>query len=87
VVVGRLISHSEPFYPIEARNRRLEGGVEVHATIGRTGQVLGVRPMSGPSLLASAAMAAIREWRYEPTYVDGDPVETQAEVTMVFRLP
>jgi TonB family protein len=87
VVIGRLISHSEPFYPVEARYRRLEGGVEVHATIGRTGQVISVRSVSGPTLLASAAMTAVREWRYEPTFIDGDPVETQAEITMVFRLP
>jgi TonB family protein len=87
VVIGGLISHGEPFYPAEARNRRLEGGVEVHATVGRTGHVIGVRPVSGPSLLASAAMTAIREWQYEPTFIDGDPVETQAEITMVFRLP
>jgi TonB family protein len=87
VVIGRLISHGEPFYPVEARNRRLEGSVEVHATIGRTGEVINVRPVSGPTLLASAAMTAIREWRYEPTFIDGDPVETQAEITMVFRLP
>ncbi len=87
VLIGRLISHGEPFYPPEARNRRLEGAVQVHATIGRTGHVIGVRAVSGPSLLASAAMTAIREWRYEPTFIDGDPVETQAEITMVFRLP
>ncbi len=87
VLIGRLISHGEPFYPPEARNRRLEGAVQVHATIGRTGHVIGVRAVSGPSLLASAAMTAIREWRYEPTFIDGDPVETQAEIAMVFRLP
>ena len=87
VIIGRLISHGEPFYPVEARNRRMEGSVEVHAMIGRTGQVVNVRPVSGPALLASAAMTAIREWRYEPTFIDGDPVETQAEITMVFRLP
>jgi len=87
VIIGRLISHGEPFYPVEARYRHLEGAVEVHATIGRTGQVIAVRAASGPALLASAAMTAIREWRYEPTFIDGDPVETQAEITMVFRLP
>jgi TonB family protein len=87
VIIGRLISHGEPFYPVEARNRRVEGSVEVYATIGRTGQVINVRPVSGPALLASAAMTAVREWRYEPTFIDGDPVETQAEITMVFRLP
>jgi TonB family protein len=87
VIIGKLISHGEPFYPMEARNRRMEGSVEVRATIGRTGHVISVRPVSGPALLASAAMMAIREWRYEPTFIDGDPVETQAEITMVFRLP
>jgi len=87
VIIGRLISHGEPFYPVEARYRHLEGAVEVHATIGRTGQVIAVRAVNGAPLLASAAMTAIREWRYEPTFIDGDPVETQAEITMVFRLP
>jgi TonB family protein len=87
VVIGRLISHGEPFYPAEARNQRLQGSVEVHATIGRTGHVIALRPVSGPSLLARAAETAIREWRYEPTFLDGDPVETQAEIIMVFRLP
>jgi TonB family protein len=87
VIIGRLTSHGEPFYPMEARNRRMEGSVEVHATIGRTGHVISVRPVNGPALLASAAMTAIREWRYEPTFIDGDPVETQADITMVFRLP
>lgn len=87
VVIGRLLSHGEPFYPAEARSKHVEGGVEVRATIGRTGQVIAVRPVSGPALLASAAMTAIREWRYEPTFLNGDPVETQAEITMVFRLP
>ena len=87
VVIGRLISHGEPFYPAEARNQRLQGSAQVHATIGRTGHFISVRAVNGPSLLASAAITAIREWRYEPTFIDGDPVETQAEITMVFRLP
>ena len=87
VVIGRLRSHSDPFYPVEARKQRIEGSVELQARVGRTGQILGVTPMGGPGLLASAAAAAVREWRYEPTFIDGDPVETQADITIVFRLP
>ena len=87
VIVGKLISHSEPFYPVEARNRRLEGNVELRARVGRTGQIIGVTPISGPGLLSSAAMMAVREWRYEPTYINGDPAETLADITVVFRLP
>jgi TonB family protein len=86
VVVGKLIVHGEPFYPTEARSRGVEGSVELRAKVGRTGQVLGVTPVSGPWLLFPAAVAAVREWRYEPTYVNGDPVETWADVTIVFRL-
>ena len=86
VVIGTLKSHSEPFYPLEARKQRIEGSVKLRARVGRTGQIIGVTPVSGPSLLTSAAVAAVREWRYEPTFVDGDPVETTADITIVFRL-
>jgi TonB family protein len=86
VVIGKLISHSEPFYPVEARNRHIEGNVELRARVGRTGQIISVTPVSGPQLLSSAAMTAVREWRYGPTFVDGDPAETIAEITVVFRL-
>jgi TonB family protein len=87
VIIGKLISHSEPFYPVEARNRRIEGNVELQARVGRTGQIISVTPVSGPRLLTSPAMTAVREWRYEPTFIDGDPAETLAEITIVFRLP
>jgi TonB family protein len=86
VVIGMLKSHSDPFYPVEARKQRIDGSVELRARVGRTGQIIGVTPVSGPSLLSLAAVAAVREWRYEPTFVDGDPVETQADITIVFRL-
>lgn len=86
VVIGKLIVHSEPFYPAEARSRGIEGSVELRASVGRTGEVVGVTSVSGPGMLFPAAVAAVREWRYEPTYVNGDPVETLADITIVFRL-
>jgi TonB family protein len=86
VVIGKLIVHSEPFYPAEARKRGIEGSVELRARVGRTGGVIAVTPVSGPWLLYPAAVNAVREWRYEPTYVNGDPAETFADVTIVFRL-
>jgi len=87
VIIGKLISHSEPFYPAEARRLRIEGSVELRARVGRTGGVIGVTPVSGPGLLTSAALTSVREWRYEPTFIDGDPAETLADITIVFRLP
>ncbi len=86
VVIGKLISHSEPFYPADARSRGIEGSVELRARVGRTGKIVGVTPVSGPGPLFPAALAAVREWRYEPTYVNGDPTETLADITIVFRL-
>ena len=86
VVIGKLISHSEPFYPMEARNHHIEGNVELQARVGRSGEIISVTPLSGQRLLSSAAMTAVREWRYEPTFVDGDPAETLADITVVFRL-
>jgi TonB family protein len=87
VIIGKLILHGEPFYPVEARKQRMEGSVELRARVGRTGEIIGVTPVSGPGLLTSAAATAVREWRYEPTYVGGDPVETLADIIMVFHLP
>jgi TonB family protein len=86
VVIGKLIAHSEPFYPAEARRRGIEGSVELRARVGRTGEIIGVTPLNGPWLLFPAAVNAVREWRYEPTYVNGDPAETLADITIVFRL-
>ena len=87
VVIGKLVSHSHPFYPADARSKRIQGSVLLRVMVGRTGQVIGVTPVRGPNELVNASVAAVREWRYEPTYVDGDPAETQADVTFVFRLP
>jgi TonB family protein len=87
VVIGKLLSHSEPFYPVEARGQHIEGSVELRARVGRTGEIIGLTPIRGPELLMSAAATAVREWRYEPTFVDGDPAETLTDITIVFRLP
>lgn len=87
VTIGKLVAHSDPFYPAEARNRHIEGSVELRVRVGRTGEVIGVTPVSGPGLLVTAAATAVREWRYEPTFIDGDPTETMADIFMVFRLP
>jgi len=62
----------------------MEGNVELRARIGRTGQIIAVTPVSGAGLLSSAALTAVREWRYEPTFIDGDPAETVADITIVF---
>jgi outer membrane biosynthesis protein TonB len=59
----------------------------LHVVVGTNGEVESFRPVSGPEALARAAMIAVREWRYRPTLLNGKPIETQQDITFVFRLP
>ncbi len=85
--IGELVTLVEPVYPPDARQARLEGTVKLHVVVGTNGEVEGFHPVSGPDSLARAAMIAVREWRYKPTLLNGKAVETQEDVTFVFRLP
>ena len=85
--IGELVTLVEPVYPPDARQARLEGTVKLHVVVATNGEVEGFHPVSGPDSLAHAAMIAVREWRYKPTLLNGKAVETQEDVTFVFRLP
>lgn len=87
LLVGRLLRRVDPSYPLEAVQQRIEGTVRLHAVIGKDGKILSLEPQSGPPLLVGSAEIAVREWRYAPTLLDGRPVETQADIRLVFRLP
>jgi TonB family protein len=85
--IGELTNLVEPVYPPDARQARLEGTVKLHVVVAANGDIQSFRTVSGPESLAQAAMNAVREWRYRPTLLNGKPVETQEDVTFVFRLP
>lgn len=85
--VGRLLRRGNPSYPLEAVQQRIEGTVGLHAVIGKDGKIQSLEPISGPPLLVEAAQTAVREWRYGPTLLDGHPIQTQADINLVFRLP
>jgi TonB family protein len=85
--VGRLLRRLDPSYPLEAVQQRIEGTVRLHAVIGKDGKMQSLESMSGPPLLVEAAETAVREWRYGPTLLDGRPIQTQADINLVFRLP
>ena len=80
------IVNVNPVYPPEAREARVQGVVILEATISRTGEVSDVEVMRSVPLLDEAAVAAVRQWRYEPTLVDGEPVSILMTVTMNFQL-
>jgi TonB family protein len=87
VQIGQLFYRVEPFYPPDAERQGIEGTVEVHASVGRDGRIRSVQASSGPPQLTEAAVNAVREWRYKPTLLNGQPIESDVDVKMTFRLP
>jgi len=83
---GQLIHHVSATYPATALASQIEGTVTLRATIGVNGEVTHVQPLSGPPALISAAVDAVRQWRYKPATLDGQPVEAQEDIAIAFRL-
>ena len=75
-----------PVYPVLAIASRTEGTVIIEAVIGTTGEVTEARVLKGKALLDEAAMAAVRQWRYTPTLLNGVPVPIILTVTVTFQL-
>jgi TonB family protein len=76
----------EANYPLLAQQMRVQGSVVLQALIGTDGVIENIRVLSGPSILASAAQQAVRQWRFKPYLQDGQPVETQAKITVNFTI-
>jgi TonB family protein len=81
-----LLYRVEPLYPREAREQHIEGTVTIRLQIGTDGHVRGSRELSGPAPLVPAALAAVREWRYIPALLDGQPIDTEKDVSVEFHL-
>jgi TonB family protein len=87
VQAAHLISQVKPEYPEALQKRGIEGSVILRAVIGTSGQVLSLSPFSDPDpALTKAAMDAVRQWRYTPTLLNGEPVEVVTTITVAFRL-
>jgi protein TonB len=86
VMEGNLIHRVEPQYPLVAKQLRIQGSVIVKAVISREGTIELAQVVSGQGLLAPAALAAIRQWRYRPYLLNGDPVEVETQITVNFVL-
>lgn len=82
----RLILAVAPEYPDVARLAGIEGDVTLRILIGEDGTIRDVAPVSGPPVLARAAVRAVEQWRYAPVLVDGRPVGVVSTVTLAFRL-
>src|SRR6266704_2649016 len=86
VQVARLIKSVPPTYPALAKSNHVAGDVTMDALVDRAGNVTEVKVISGPTLLQEAAMAALRQWKYEPARLDGRPVSFHLNVTVKFRI-
>jgi protein TonB len=86
IVEANLVYDVAPKYPPEAGRARIEGTVVLLALIGKDGSVEDVRVKSGLSVLAQAAIEAVKQWRYRPYLLNGEPVEVDSQIIINFTL-
>lgn len=86
VTQGLLIHQVQPQYPPMARETRVEGDVVLEAVIATDGTVRDLKVISGPGMLASSALLAVRQWRYKPYLLNGQPVEVVTQIRLKFHL-
>jgi protein TonB len=84
---GLILKKVQPRYPSQALQMRMEGSVQLQATIGKDGSISNLKIMSGDALLARSAQDAVKQWKYKPYYLNGEPVEIQTQITINFKLP
>jgi protein TonB len=86
VMQGMLLQKTPPVYPPIAKAARVSGTVVLQATISKTGAIENLHVLSGPAMLQQAALDAVRSWRYRPYLLNGDPVEVETTVNVIFTL-
>lgn len=83
---GEVIHRVEPVYPPSALAQNIEGTVTLYAVIDADGTVKSLKSLDGPPSLIPAALAAVRQWRYSPSLLDGHPIQTERQIKIVFQL-
>jgi protein TonB len=86
VQAASLVHQVLPVYPQIAKTAHVSGTVILHAIIGKDGTVQNLEYISGPPLLMKNAMDAVSQWRYRPTMLNGEPVEVDTTISVVFSL-
>jgi periplasmic protein TonB len=86
VLQGMLLAPIRPVYPVIAKAAHVEGSVVVEAVISRKGTIESLHVVSGPQMLQQAALDAIREARYRPYRLNGEPTDVQTTITVIFRM-
>jgi len=83
---AQVVSRVDPTYPLLAKQMKVQGAVVLEALISRNGNIQGIQVLSGPAILSEAAREAVKQWHFKPYYQGGQPVETQARITVNFTI-
>jgi protein TonB len=83
---AKLIRQPRPVYPPLAKQARISGTVQLSAVIAKNGTIQELKAVSGHPLLIPAALEAVRQWVYQPTLLNGEPVEVQTTIDVNFTL-
>jgi len=86
VTQGMLINKVQPNYPPLAKQARVQGQVVLQAVIGKDGTIQNLHVVSGHPMLVQSALDAVRQWRYRPYFLNGEPVEVDTQITVNFSL-
>ena len=86
VAAGSILSKVQPVYPTEAKQKGIQGTVTLHALISKTGDVENVVAESGPDELQGAAIEAVKQWKYRPYLLNGNPVAVDTTIRVNFSL-
>jgi periplasmic protein TonB len=86
VAAGMLIQKVQPQYPALGKAIRIEGTVILQAVISKSGAIENLRVVSGPPMLQQSAIDAVKQWRYRPYLLDGEPVEVETTINVIFSL-
>jgi periplasmic protein TonB len=87
ITQGLLIKRVPATYPPSALQLRREGTVELLAAISKSGAISNVKVISGDAMLAKAAVDAVKQWKYRPYLLNGEPVSIETQISMIFKLP
>jgi protein TonB len=86
ITKGLLIHRVDPPYPVLARQARIQGDVVLKAVISTSGQIQDLQLVSGHPMLVPSAIEAVKQWRYKPYLLNGQPVEVETTITVIFQL-
>lgn len=87
VMEGLVLKRVQPRYPSQALQMRIQGSVQLQATISQTGDIENLKIVSGDAVLGRAAVEAVHQWKYKPYYLNGDPVPIETQILVNFKLP